>query len=187
MRNLMLAVCAAALVAGCSPAKPKLSEEKLAEEIVEAGGVISLDKNTLEQVITMNLQGVAQQYPQLTPEQQVKLSGSIRTQMDTLIPELKKQVAGFLVESFDQPDLESLHAFVTSSQQQKIKDTMPSVMQTSLAAADAMVMKAVDGALKAEGIESDTAPGQGHGAPPGAAPAPATPAPAAPATPTKPQ
>jgi hypothetical protein len=187
MRHLMMAAGAAAFLAACSPAGPKLSEEKLAEEIVEAGGVISLDKDTLEQVITMNLQGVSQQYPNLTPEQQVKLSTAIRGQMDTLIPELKKQVAGFLVESFEQKELENLHAFVTAPEQQKVKDTMPSVMQTSLAAADAMVMKAVDGALKAEGIESDTAPGQGHGAPPGAPADSPAPAPAAPATPTKPQ
>lgn len=187
MKQLLIAVSALAMVAGCSAGGPKLSEEKLAEEIVEAGGVINLDKETLEQVITMNLQGVAMQNPTLTPEQQVKLSTSIRGEIEKGVPELKKQMAAFLVEKFDQKELENYHAFVTSPVQTKIKTEMPSVMQMSIAAADAMTMKAVDTAMKAEGLKGETTPGAGHGAPPGtpADPVPATPA--APATPAKPQ
>jgi hypothetical protein len=182
MRHLLMAGAAAALAA-CSGAGPTLSEEKLAEEIVEAGGVINLDKETLEQVITMNLQGVSMQNPDLTPEQQVKLSSAIRGEIEKGVPELKKQMAGFLVEKFDQKELANYHAFVTATEQEKIKTEMPSVMQMSIAAADAMTLKAVDNAMKAEGHSKDAAPGTGHGAPPGAA----DPAAPAPATPAKPQ
>jgi hypothetical protein len=180
MRHLLMAG-AAAMLAACSGAGPTLSEEKLAEEIVEAGGVINLDKETLEQVITMNLQGVSMQNPDLTPEQQVKLSTAIRGEIEKGVPDLKKQMAGFLVEKFDQKELVNYHAFVTATEQQKIKTEMPSVMQMSIAAADAMTLKAVDNAMKSEGLAKDAAPGTGHGAPPDA------PAEPAPATPAKPQ
>jgi hypothetical protein len=169
------------MLAACSGAGPTLSEEKLAEEIVEAGGVINLDKETLEQVITMNLQGVSMQNPDLTPEQQVKLSTAIRGEIEKGVPDLKKQMASFLVEKFEQKELASYHAFVTAPEQERIKTEMPSVMQMSIAAADAMTLKAVDNAMKAEGLSKDAAPGTGHGAPPGAVPEPA------PATPAKPQ
>jgi hypothetical protein len=97
-------------------------------------------------------------------------------------------MASFLVETFEQKELAYYHAYVTASEQKKIKTEMPSVMQMSLAAADAMTLKAVNNAMKAEGLKEDTAPGVGHGAPPGAPAEPAAPAPAtAPATPAKPQ
>jgi hypothetical protein len=183
MRHLLIAASVIALAAGCSGGGPKLGEEKLAQEIVEAGGVINLDKETLEQVITMNLQDVAMQNPDLTPEQQVKLSSALRAEIEKGVPDLKKQMASFLVEKFDQKELENYHAFVTAKEQQKIKDEMPSVMQMSIAAADAMTMKARGDALKAEGLAKDAPPGAGHGAPPDA---PVTPAPAEPAKPAKP-
>jgi hypothetical protein len=181
---------AALLAMSCSGAGggSSLSEEKLADEIVEAGGVISLDKETLEQVITYQLQNASALHPDLTPEQQVKLSTAIRGEIEKGVPELKKQMASFLVEKLDQKELANYHAFVTASEQKKIKTEMPSVMQMSLAAADAMTLKAVNNAMKAEGLKDDAAPGAGHGAPPGAAAEPAAPAPAtAPATPVKPQ
>lgn len=185
MRHLLIATGALSMLMACSAGGPKLSEEKLAEEIVEAGGVINLDKETLEQVITMNLQGVAAQHPDLSPEAQVKLSTAIRGEIEKGVPELKKQMAAYLVEKFDQPELENYHAFVTAKAQQKIKTEMPSVMQMSIAAADAMTLKAVDNAMKAEGLKGENVPGAGHGAPPGT---PADPVPApAPATPAKPQ
>jgi hypothetical protein len=179
-------VSAALLAMSCSGAGggSNLSEEKLAEEIVEAGGVISLDKETLERVITIQLQDASAQNPGLSPEEQVKLSTALRGEIEKGVPELKKQMASFLVEKFDQKELANYHAFVTATEQQKIKTEMPSVMQMSLAAADAMTMKAVGNAMKAEGLKEDTPPGAGHGAPPGA---PAEPAAPAPATPAKPQ
>jgi hypothetical protein len=185
MKHLLMA-SAALLAMSCSGAGggSNLSEEKLAEEIVEAGGVISLDKETLERVITIQLQDASAQNPGLSPEAQVKLSTALRGEIEKGVPELKKQMASFLVEKFDQKELANYHAFVTATEQQKIKTEMPSVMQMSLAAADAMTMKAVGNAMKAEGLKEDAAPGAGHGAPPGA---PAEPAAPAPATPAKPQ
>jgi hypothetical protein len=190
MKHLLLAG-AALLAMSCSGAGgggSNLSKEKLADEIVEAGGVISLDKETLERVITIQLQDATAQNPTLTPEQQVKLSTALRGEIEKGVVDLKKQMAGFLVEKFDQKELANYHAFVTATEQQKIKTEMPSVMQMSLAAADAMTMKAVNNAMKAEGLKEDAAPGAGHGAPPGATADPAAPAPApAPAIPAKPQ
>src|ERR1700754_4355306 len=133
MKYVMAMAGAAAMLAACGPAKPKYSEEELATRIVDAGGVLSLDKETLEQVIGNQVRSAGFEHPDMTPEQQVKLSTAIRSQIETALPELKKQMVGFLVESFEPAELQSYHDFVAAKEQAKIKETMPSVMQMSLA------------------------------------------------------
>jgi hypothetical protein len=180
MRVIMLAAMATGLTA-CSPGGPSGSEEELATKIVDADGVLDLGEETISSVIGAQLQGVAMQTPDITPEQAGKLEAAIRKNIDAELPALKKEIAGFLGETFDAKELQTYYDFVGSKEGDTIKDRIPPVMEKSLAAADAMTTKAVDKAM-AEII----------GTPPAtpatpASPADATPAPAEPANPTKPQ
>ncbi len=175
MRSPWMAGAALVALAACSGAGAGGTEEQLAAKIVDAQGVLSLDSETLEQVIGAQLQGLSMQYPDLTPEQQVKLSTAIRAQIDTAMPDLKKQMAGFLTENFEQQELKTYFDFVGSTEGDSIKNKIPAVMEMSVAAADAMTMKAVSEALKAEGIEKAAAPGPAAAPVPAATPEPARP------------
>jgi hypothetical protein len=187
MRSLVAAVTAAAMLAGCgqggggstaegtSPA-----EEKVATEIVEKHGVLTLDDATLDEVVGGQAQFLSFEHPDLTPEQAQGLTTAIRANIEAALPGLKKEMAGYLAETYSAKELDTYHAFIAGEAGQSIKDRAPDVMQKSIAAADAMTTAAVEKAL-AEVKPAAAAPSDSD-APPvdGAAPA------AAPTGPAKP-
>lgn len=184
MRSVMVTGAAFAMLAACSPAGPKASEEELAAKIVDAQGVLDLGEQTLMEVVNAQIQSVAMQTPNLTQEQGQKLQAAIRANIEAELPALKKDMAGFLAETFDAKELQTYYDFVGSTEGDTIKNRIPPVMQKSLEAADKMTTKAVDKAVAEvmgapAGAAAPAAPADG------AAP---TPAPAAePAKPAKPQ
>jgi len=182
MRSVMLTGAAFAMLAACSPAGPKGSEEELATKIVDAQGVLDLGEQTLMEVVNAQIQSVAMQNPNLTQEQGQKLQAAIRANIEAELPALKKDMAGFLAETFDARELQTYYDFVGSTEGDTIKNRIPPVMQKSLEAADKMTTKAVDKAVaEVMGAPADAA---APAAPAdGAAPVPA----AEPAKPTKPQ
>jgi hypothetical protein len=184
MRSMMLTAAVLALLAGCGPSGGSAAgEDALATKIVEAQGVLDLGEDTLKQVIGAQMQSVAFEHPDISPEQAEKLSAAIRKNIEAEMPGLKKNISGFLTEAFDQKELQTYYDFVGSKEGDTIKDRIPPVMQKSLEAADAMTTKAVE---KAVAEVMGPAPADPAAlAAPGATPAPA-PAPE-PAKPTKPQ
>jgi hypothetical protein len=178
MRSTMAAAVLLGGLAACSPGGVSGSEAELAAKIVDAQGVLDLGEETLNSVVGSQLQGVAMQNPNITPELAEKLETAIRKNIEAELPTLKKDIAGFLGDSFDAKELQTYYDFVGSKEGDTIKDRIPPVMQKSLEAADKMTTKAVDKAVA-----------EVMGAPPAAV---ATPAPGAaptaePAKPTKPQ
>jgi len=173
------AMAAAVLLAGLAACSPTESEEALAKKIVDAQGVLDLGEETLNSVVGSQLQGVAMQTPSITPEQAEKLEKAIRKNIEAELPALKKDIAGFLGESFDAKELKTYYDFVGSKEGDTIKDRIPPVMQKSLEAADKMTSAAVDKAVTEVMGTAPTAPAPQPNA--------AAPAPAEPAKPTKPQ
>jgi hypothetical protein len=183
MRSVMVTATAFVMLAACSPAGPKGSEEELAAKIVDAQGVLDLGEQTLMEVVNAQIQSVAMQNPNLTQEQGQKLQAAIRANIEAELPALKKDMAGFLAETFDAKELQTYYDFVGSTEGDTIKNRIPPVMQKSLEAADKMTTKAVDKAVaEVMGAPADAA----APAAPADGAAPAAPA-AEPAKPTKPQ
>ena len=182
MRSVMM-TAALVLLAGCGPSGGSAGgEDALATKIVDAQGVLDLGEETLAQVVGSQMQSVAFEHPNISPEQVEKLQTAIRKNIEAEMPGLKKNISGFLTEAFDQKELQTYYDFVGSKEGDTIKDRIPPVMQKSLEAADAMTTKAVEKA-----VAEVMGPAPADPAAPGATPAPA-PAPAAePAKPTKPQ
>jgi hypothetical protein len=146
--------------AGTSPA-----EEKLATEIVEAGGVIDITDATIKEVAQGQVQMAAMQVPDLKQEQAEALAAAIEKNIQAGVPDLKKQMAAYLAEAFTEKELQTYYDFVGSKEGDTIKDRVPPVMQQSVAAADAMTSTAVQKAM--EELKLQAAP------PPQQAPAPA--------------
>jgi hypothetical protein len=156
MRIVVAIVIAAAALAACgqggsggstaegtSPA-----EEKVATAIVEAGGVLILEEQTLSEVVAGQVQFASMENPDLTPEQLKALSAAVRKHIDAALPDLRKEMTGYLAEAFNEAELKTYQAFVAAPKEgESIKDRVPEVMQKSIAAADAMTSTAVEKAL----------------------------------------
>jgi hypothetical protein len=154
MRIFLATVAAAAILTGCgqggggstaegtSPA-----EEKIAAEIVDGDGVLTLDSATLDQVVAGQAQYLSFEHPDLTPEQAQAVTAAIRANIEAALPGLKKEMAGYLAETYNEKELDTYHAFIAGEAGQSIKDRAPEVMQKSIAAADAMTTAAVEKAL----------------------------------------
>jgi hypothetical protein len=173
MRVLVAAVTAAAMLAGCGQgggggstaegASP--AEERVATDIVEKHGVLTLDDATLDEVVAGQAQYLSFEHPDLTPEQAQALTTAIRANIEASLPALKKDMAGFLAETYNEQELNTYHAFIAGEAGESIKDRAPEVMQKSIAAADAMTTAAVEKAL------AEVKPADNTAADPGAAPA----------------
>jgi hypothetical protein len=182
MRSVMMTAAALALLAGCGPSGGSAGgEDALATKIVEAQGVLDLGEETLNQVVGSQIQAVAFEHPNISPEQAEKLQAAIRKNIEAEMPALKKNISGLLIEAFDQKELQTYYDFVGSKEGDTIKDRIPPVMQKSLEAADAMTTKAVEKAVAEVMGPAPAAPTAPVA--PDSAPAPA----AEPAKPTKPQ
>ena len=151
------------------------AEEKVATQIVDAGGVLMLSDETLSQVAGGQMQMVVMQNPDMTQEQLEKVHAAIRKNIDAELPALKKEMGSHLATTFSESELKTYLAFVAAKEgETSVKDRVGDVMQKSIESAEAMTTKAVEKALaEVKG-----------GAP--AAPADAA-APAAPAKPTEQQ
>jgi hypothetical protein len=159
MRLVLATMAAAAALAACGQSgggaakagengATSPAEEKVATEIVDAGGVLTLDEETLSQVAGGQMQMVVMQNPDLTQEQLEKIHAAIRTNIDAEIPALKKQMSAHLAETFSESELKTYQAFVAPpTEGESIKDRVPEVMEKSIAAADAMTSKAVEKAV----------------------------------------
>jgi hypothetical protein len=183
MRLVLATMVAAAALAACGQSggggaaktdeagATSPAEEKVATEIVDSGGVLMLGDDTLSQVVGGQMQYVAMQNPDLTPEQLEQVQTAIRKHVDAELPALKKEMGANLATAFNENELKTYLAFVAAKEgETSIKDRVPEVMQKSIEAADAMTSKAVEKAIA-----------EVKGAPP-AAPADGAP----PATPPKP-
>lgn len=155
MRSMVLAAMACGLAAcgsgggggstaeGASPA-----EEKIAKQIVEVGGVIDITDATIKEVAMGQVQMTAMQMPDLKPEQAEALAAAIEKQIQAEVPNLKKQMAAYLAEAFNEKELQTYYDFVESKEGETIKDRVTPVMQQSVAAADAMTSMAVQKAME---------------------------------------
>lgn len=190
MRLVLATMVAAAALAACgqggggsaktgdaSATSP--AEEKVAAEIVDAGGVLMLSEDTLSQVAGGQMQGVVMQNPDLTQEQLEAIHAAIRKNIDAELPALKKEMGTHLAQTFNETELKTYLAFVAAKEgETSIKDRVPEMMQKSIDAADAMTAKAVEKAV-AE-VKGGSAPATPAMPADGAAPA-------APAKPTEQQ
>jgi hypothetical protein len=185
MRLVLATIVAAAALAACGQggggAKTEEAgatspaEEKVATEIVDAGGVLMLGEETLSQVAGGQMQMVVMQNPELTPEQLEQVHAAIRKNMDAEIPALKKEMSGHLTEAFSESELKTYQAFVTAKEGESIQERSQQVMQKSVASAEAMTAKAVEKAIaEVKGAAAPAAPADGA-------------APASPAKPTEQQ
>jgi hypothetical protein len=185
MRLVLATMVAAAALAACGQngggAKTEEAgatspaEEKVATEIVDAGGVLTLGEETLSQVAGGQMQLVVMQNPDLTQEQLEQVHAAIRKNMDAELPALKKEMGAHLTEAFSESELKTYQAFVTPPKEgESIKDRTSGVMQKSIEAADAMTAKAVEKAIAEVKGAAPAAPADGA-------------APAAPAKPTEQQ
>ena len=185
MRSLVAAVALTAMLAGCgqggggSTAEgTSPGEEKVANEIVDKNGVLTLDDATLDEVVGGQAQFLSFEHPDLTPEQAQALTTAIRANIEAALPGLKREMAGYLAETYSEKELDTYHAFIAGEAGQSIKDRAPEVMQKSIAAADAMTTAAVEKAL------AEVKPAAAAAADTGAAPPADGAAPAEPAKPT---
>ncbi|HEY7798343.1 MAG TPA: hypothetical protein VIA80_06240 [Hyphomonadaceae bacterium] len=178
--RLVLATVVAAALAACGQggaAKTEEAgatspaEEKVATEIVDAGGVLLLGDETLSQVVGGQMQYVAMQNPDLTPEQLEQVHAAIRKNIDAELPALKKEMGANLAAAFNESELKTYLAFVAAKEgETSVKDRVPDVMQKSIEAADSMTSKAVEKAIAEVKGATPATPADG----------------AAPATPAKP-
>jgi hypothetical protein len=183
MRLVLATMAAAAALAACGQSggagkadeagATSPAEEKVATEIVDAGGVLMLSDDTLTQVTGGQMQMVVMQNPDMTQEQLEAVHAAIRKHIDAEIPALKKEMGTHLTAAFNESELKTYLAFVAAKEgETSIKDRVPEMMQKSIEAADAMTAKAVEKAV-AE-VKGAAAPADGA-------------APAAPAKPTEQQ
>src|SRR5262245_56178973 len=107
MRLVLATMVAAAALAACGQggsgaAKTEEAgasspaEEKVATDIVNAGGVLMLSEETLTQVTGGQMQYVAMPNPDLTPDQLEKVHAAIRKHIDAELPALKKEMGTHL-------------------------------------------------------------------------------------------
>ncbi len=149
MRAVWVAAAACALAA-CSQggvASGGATEEAVAAKIVDAAGVLDLGESTLKEVVNAQIQLVGYDHPNLTPEQAEQLAAAIKKNIDEAMPNLKKEMSGFLAETFDKKELDTYFAFVGSKEGEQVKQKIPTVMEKSIAAADQMTTAAVQKAL----------------------------------------
>ena len=171
MRLVLATVVAAATLAACGQSgggkadeagATSPAEEKVATEIVDAGGVLMLGEDTLSQVVGGQLQFVAMQNPDMTPEQLEQVQAAIRKNIDAELPALKKEMSAHLTEAFNESELKTYQAFVAAKEgETSVKDRVPEVMQKSIAAADAMTSKAVEKAIAEVKGAAPAAPADG--------------------------
>ncbi len=155
MRSVVLAAMACGLAA-CGPGKSAESaaggtspaEEKLAEAIVEAGGVIAITDDTIKQVAMGQVQMVAYNIPDLKQEQGEALVAAVEKNIAAAVPDLKKQMAAYLTETLNEKELKIYHDFIVAREGESIKDRMPGVMEQSIGAADAMTSTAMQKAME---------------------------------------
>ncbi|MDP3739188.1 MAG: hypothetical protein Q8R02_17490 [Hyphomonadaceae bacterium] len=155
MRSVVLAAMACGLAAcgsggsgGSTAAGTSPAEEKLATQIVEVGGVIDITDQTIMEVAQGQVQMAAMQIPDFKPEQAEALASAIEKNIQAAVPDLKKQMATYLAEAFNEKELQTYYDFVGSKEGDTIKDRVTPVMQQSVAAADAMTSVAVQKAME---------------------------------------
>jgi hypothetical protein len=154
MRSVVVAAVACGLAAcgsggggGSTAAGTSPAEEKIATQIVDVGGVIDITDATIKEVAMGQVQMAAMQIPDLKPEQAEALASAIEKHIQAEVPNLKKQMATYLAEAFNEKELQTYYDFVGSKEGETIKDRVPPVMQQSVAAADAMTSMAVQKAM----------------------------------------
>jgi hypothetical protein len=147
MKAFWMAAALAGALAACSQGGVSGSEDELAAKIVDVGGVLNIDEATIKQVVDGHTQMIAMQRGNLTPAQAEQISAGIKANIDAALPDLKKEMAGQLVEIFEPKELAVFLAFVAAEEHESIKQKIAMVTQQSLAAADEMTMKAVDKAV----------------------------------------
>jgi hypothetical protein len=155
MRSVVVAAVACGLAAcgsggggGSTAAGTSPAEEKIATQIVDVGGVIDITDATIKEVAMGQVQMAAMQIPDLKPEQAEALASAIEKHIQAEVPNLKKQMAIYLAEAFNEKELQTYYDFVGSKEGETIKDRVPPVMQQSVAAADAMTSMAVQKAME---------------------------------------
>jgi len=151
MRSLWMAAAMAGVLAACSQGGANSagggSEETLATKIVEHDGVLELGDDTLKQVVDAQVQAIGSERPNLTPAQAEQLGTAIRANIEAALPDLKKEMSGHLVETFEPKELEVFLAFISAEEHEAVKQKIMMVTQQSLASADQMTMKAVEKAI----------------------------------------
>jgi hypothetical protein len=144
MKSIWMAAVLAGALAACSQGSGQ-SEEAMATKIVDAGGVLQFDDETLKQVVAEEMQGIAFQRPSMTPAQADEVAKAIRANIDAALPAVKKEMVTQLVDAFEPGELEGLLAFV--SVREVVSEKMGPIAEQSVVSTQAMLSTAVEKAV----------------------------------------
>jgi hypothetical protein len=133
MKPMIAVIAAAAALAACQPA-PKdgisLTEKRLAEKIIDAGVLMPLDKQGLEQIAFQQVQGMMYQ-DGLQPQEARQVMLSLSKNLEASVPEIKQQLVETLAGEFNAKELELLLKLVASKEGKAINEKMQVVGEKS--------------------------------------------------------
>jgi hypothetical protein len=134
IRSVIAVVVASGALAACQPTAPaggvSLAEKRLAEKIIDAGVLIPLDKDGLQQVAFQQVQGMMYQ-DGLSPQEARQVMLSITKNLEVSTPEFRQQMVETLAQEFSVKEMELLLKFVTSKEGKAIQEKMPAVGEKS--------------------------------------------------------
>lgn len=178
MKPIVAVIALSGALAACQPASKdgvSLTEKRLAEKIIDAGVLVPLDKQGLQQIAFQQVQGMMFQ-DGLKPQEARQVMLSISKKLETSVPEIKQQLVETLAGEFNAKELELLLKLVDSKEGKAINQKMQLVGEKSSEQLRARVQVASSKALEDVRKAWPTPPPPPPPAAP-AAPAPGLPAP----------
>lgn len=133
MKPIIAALFAATALAACQPAAKDgipASEKRLAEKIIDAGVLIPLDKQGLQQIAFQQVQGMMYQ-DGLQPQEARQVMLSLSKNLEASVPEIKQQLVETLAGEFNAKELELLLKIVASKEGKAINEKMQIVGEKS--------------------------------------------------------
>ena len=133
MKPMIAVIAAAVALTACQPA-PKdgisLTEKRLAEKIIDAGVLIPLDKQGLQQIAFQQVQGMMFQ-DGLQPQEARQVMLTLSKSLESSVPEIKQQLVETLAGEFNPKELELLLKIVASKEGKAINEKMQIVGEKS--------------------------------------------------------
>lgn len=133
MKPTIAVLVAATALAACQPASkdgPSLAEKRLAEKIIDAGIIVPLDKQGLQQVAFQQVQGMMFQ-DGLTPQEARQVMLAITKNIEATEPEIRAQMVENLTSEFNVKEMELLLKFINSKEGKAINEKMPAIGEKS--------------------------------------------------------
>jgi hypothetical protein len=128
MKAMVAVVAAAAALGACQPAKPgpSLAEQRLATKIIDAGILMPLDKDGLQQIAFQQVQSMMMQ-DGLSPQQARQVMLAITRNLEASVPEMKEQMVTTLTDEFNTKEMELLLRIVISKEGKAINEKMQTI------------------------------------------------------------